>query len=108
MEPDTIKKIRDELLKQYSGDDTLVDELLEVFRDEIPGLIRGIKDAIEARDAALLATHAHTCKSATGAVGLKEAMKIIALIEQAAKQGDIENARSHYKQLESELRIFLG
>jgi CheY-like chemotaxis protein/HPt (histidine-containing phosphotransfer) domain-containing protein len=99
--------IREELLKQYSGDEQLANELIGIFREELPKLVRGIKDAIEAGDAALIATQAHTCKSATSVVGLKEAANIIAMIEESAKRGELENALPHYERLESELKFFL-
>lgn len=107
-ETDPLKKIKEVLLIQYEGDERLVEELLEVFRNEIPGLVRRIRDAVEARDFAHLAMHAHACKSAVGAVGLTAASEIVSTIENAAKTEDIENAARNYEKLTRELKSFLN
>ena len=107
-ETDQLKKSKDALLIQYEGDEQLVEELLEVFRNEIPGLVRKIRDAVEARDPAHLAMHAHACKSAVGAVGLTAAREIVSAIERAAKAGDLENAARYYEKLTRELKSLLN
>jgi CheY-like chemotaxis protein len=107
-ETDQLKISKDALLIQYEGDEQLVEELLEVFRNEIPGLVRKIRDAVEARDPAHLAMHAHACKGAVGAVGLTAAREIVSAIETAAKAGDIEHAARYYEALTRELKSFLN
>jgi signal transduction histidine kinase/DNA-binding NarL/FixJ family response regulator/HPt (histidine-containing phosphotransfer) domain-containing protein len=103
-----LKKIKDALLIQYEGDGQLVEELLEVFRNEIPGLVRKIRDAVDAREPENLAMHAHACKSAVGAVGLTAAREIASAIEKTAKEGDLESAARHYEELARELKVFLN
>jgi hypothetical protein len=99
--------IRNELLKRYEGDSSLVEELLELFRGELPGLLRKIQDALDARNSQLLEMHAHACKSAAGAVGFNSLLELSRQIEQSAKSGDFETARSAYQRLAAETRIFM-
>ena len=104
---DPAATIRDRLLKTYAGDTALVDELMEIFREEIPDHLRKIGEALESRDADLLRRQAHTLRSAVGAVGLKSAGEHACAIEEAAMAGDLGSARAHYERLEKELRVFL-
>jgi signal transduction histidine kinase/DNA-binding NarL/FixJ family response regulator len=96
--------IREELLARYSGDVKLVEELLSVFRDELPDLLRKIREALEARDAALTGQRAHACRSALGAVGFTSALELATDMEMSAKSGDIESAGRDYEKLESVLK----
>lgn len=100
--------LRKELLELYSGDVKLVEELLSVFREEIPVLLRSIREALEARDAALLGQRAHACRSALGAVGFTSALELATAVESSAKSGDVDGAGRSYAKLESVLKDFLG
>ena len=100
--------IRNELLTRYAGDSALVEELLELFREEMPVLLRKVGDALEGRNARLLEMQAHACKSAAGAVGFNALLESARQIEQAAKEGDFEAARSSYERLVDETRTALN
>ena len=102
-----MNKIREELLVRYSGDYALVEELLELFRGEIPGLLEKIADALDARNAGLLEMQAHACKSAAGAVGFDFILELSRQIEQSARSGDFDAARSSYQRLVDEVRTVL-
>ena len=96
------------LLERYSGDSKLVEELLRVFGSEIPGLVRKVKEALDARDAALIEMRAHALKSAVGTVGFTSAQELAASIERAAKSGELDEATRQFQRLEAELQDFLN
>jgi signal transduction histidine kinase/ActR/RegA family two-component response regulator/HPt (histidine-containing phosphotransfer) domain-containing protein len=100
--------MRAELLERHSGDETLVDELLEVFRREIPEIARKIRESLDVRDVALVQLQAHACKGAAGAVGFASLAELAHAIEYAAEAGDIESAGIHFMKLEQELHRFLN
>ncbi len=100
-------KMRREILDWYAGDEKLVDEVLELFKEEIPSIVNKVRDALAAGDVALLELHAHSCKSAAGSVGFASFASLASLVEQAAKNGDLVAAGLQVQRLEQELRQFL-
>ncbi len=106
-EGDLRSAMRAEILDRYAGDAELVDELLQVFRTEVPLVMRKIREALDAGDSSLLELHAHSCKSAAGSVGFNSLASFAAAVEQAAKAGDLKTAGMHAAGLERELKIFL-
>ncbi len=97
-----------EILDRYAGDEKLVDEMLHLFKNEIPDIARRVRGALAAGDAALLELHAHSCKSAAGSVGFASLAALAEAVEQAAKNGDLASAGLRYQRLEQELQLFLS
>jgi CheY-like chemotaxis protein len=102
------EQMRSGMLDRYSGDVKLVDEILELFREEMPVITGKIRDAIDAGDADLLELHAHSCKSAAGSIGFTSLEKLAFGVEHAAKTGDINEAEIRYRELLQELQRFLN
>jgi signal transduction histidine kinase/DNA-binding response OmpR family regulator len=107
-ERDPWARMRALILDRYSGDEKLVEELLDVFRDEAPQILARIREALDARDAELLRLNAHACKSAAGTVGFDSLAALAAAMELSAKAGDIEGSALQYTKLDSELQWFLN
>jgi len=105
---DLLAELKAEILDRYSGDKQLVDELLLVCRQEVPRLVRNIREAYSSGDRALLEMHAHSCKSAAGSVGFSSLTGIAASLEQAARTNDLSDIEARLKMLEQEVQRFMN
>ncbi len=96
-----------ELLERVQGDTQLLDELVALFVEECPGLLSGIRTAIEARDADGLATTAHTLKGCVGNFCAAQAFQAALSLEMMGRSGDLAHATEAFAKLEQELNQVL-
>jgi HPt (histidine-containing phosphotransfer) domain-containing protein len=89
LEPQTIEMLRD--LKK-SESDGILGELVDIFRNQTPGLIDEIVSALEVRDALTLERAAHTLKGSSLNLGARGMADICQRVEYAAQVGDFGSA----------------
>jgi CheY-like chemotaxis protein len=93
----------DEALAQVGGDRDLLEEMAEIFLEEYPHHLAGIKNALAHRDALTLARLAHTLKGSVGNFAAKAPFETARRLEHIGRQGDLSQAAEILAQLEGEL-----
>jgi two-component system, sensor histidine kinase and response regulator len=88
------------LLRQEG--ENLFRELIELFKTEMPKGLKDLAQALDHGDSADAAIIAHTLKGTAGAFGAKRMSELAAAIDQAARAGSIEKARSMLVEFRSE------
>ena len=96
-----------ELLARVENDRELLTELLVMFRDELPGLLNTLHQAINLGDLAQAARVAHTLKGMSANLSLRRGTALIKDVEQAAQIGDISLIKNRLVPLDSEIAAFL-
>jgi len=96
-----------ELLARVENDRELLTELLVMFRDELPGLLNTLHQAIYLGDLAQAARVAHTLKGMSANLSLRRGTALIKDVEQAAQIGDIYLIKNRLVPLDSEIAAFL-
>ena len=90
-------------LDRLQGDRELLEELVDVFRDECPKLLTQVRDAVAASDAGKLKLAAHTLKGALSNFAARDAVEAARLLEQMGKEGDLAGTDEALAALEREL-----
>jgi CheY-like chemotaxis protein len=94
---------REELLAQCEGDEELMSELVSIFKENTPRIVRSIGEAIEKQDAPALAAHAHKVLSSLGAFGAEPSRRLARRLEQHGQENDFHGARDRLGQLRREI-----
>jgi signal transduction histidine kinase/DNA-binding response OmpR family regulator/HPt (histidine-containing phosphotransfer) domain-containing protein len=94
---------RNVALDRVQGDHELLREIVGLFFEETPALMRQIEEAIAHRDAKALERAAHTLKSSVGTFGAKAAFDVAQRLETLGRGGDFTNAEMAYAELEHEM-----
>jgi two-component system, sensor histidine kinase and response regulator len=93
---------REELLSQCDGDEDLMAELVSIFHDNTPRILRAVGEALEKGDAPALATQAHKLLSSLGVFGAGRARTLALRLEKHAEENDFGGARERFTELERE------
>ena len=94
---------RDAALEQVQGDEDFLDELYQIFYNEIPERKNSFSSAFGEGDAKRIASLAHSLKGVSLTIGAFGCKHIAEEVEHAAKGGDLETAREKYSRLEEVL-----
>ncbi|HSF17301.1 MAG TPA: response regulator [Vicinamibacteria bacterium] len=84
----------DELLAGVRGDRGLLQELIQLFKEDSHEMLETMGDAIRGREARKLATSAHAFIGALGNFASKRALDLARELERRARAGDLEDASS--------------
>ena len=98
---------REKALEGVEGDLELMGEIAEIFIDDCPRLVRSVRDALEANDAAALSDAAHALKGSTGVFAAEVATDLAAQLEQQGRAGSLDGARAMIEELEAEVARLL-
>ncbi|MEY2585211.1 MAG: hypothetical protein QOD80_1237, partial [Verrucomicrobiota bacterium] len=93
---------REELLSQCDGDEDLMAELVSIFRDNTPQILRAVGEAVTKGDAPAVATQAHKLLSSLGVFGAGRARTLALRLEKHAEENDFGGARERFTELERE------
>ena len=74
-------------LSRLEGDEHLGSEIIEMFLQECPKLLEGVRHATEQRNASLLERAAHTLKGSVGDMAAPQAFDAARTLEQMAREG---------------------
>lgn len=87
-------------LKQISGDD-FINELIDAFLDDAPGMINQMEAAVAARDIETFRRNAHSLKSNANTFGAIELGALAKELEFMGKEGnmDVGNRLDNLKQV---------
>lgn len=78
-------------------------ELTDLFLVDAPVALGAIADAVERRDAAAVARHAHGLKGSCGSIGANPMAAVCNALERAARDGRLDEAPGQLRALEEEL-----
>jgi HPt (histidine-containing phosphotransfer) domain-containing protein len=94
---------RDATLDRVDGNRELLQELIGLFFDEIPGLLSTIQETITQCDAKALERAAHTLKGAVGNFSAQGAYAAALRVEMIGRSGDLTHVAEAYVELEKEI-----
>jgi|GEM_PF-178940 len=93
---------REQLLSQCDGDADLMAQLVSIFHDNTPLILRAVGEAVEKGDAPALATQAHKLLSSLGVFGAGRARTLALRLERHAEENDFSGAKERFTELERE------
>jgi CheY-like chemotaxis protein len=91
---------RNAALDRVEGNKELLQEIIGLFFDEIPGLMSAIHDSMVRRDAQALKRAAHTLKGAVSNLGAEAACAAALQLEMLGRDEDLTNVEEEYAELE--------
>ena len=91
---------RELALDRVGGDEELLDEIVELYLGEYPGLLEQIQSAVHSGDANRLYRSAHTLKGSLGALGAEAAQQRAQDLETSGRQGQLGQAGTMLADLE--------
>ncbi|MEW5994971.1 MAG: Hpt domain-containing protein [Candidatus Zixiibacteriota bacterium] len=93
-------------LAAVDGDTALLKELLVLFRQEVPDVLKQINSAIQAQAPDDLRLHAHKLKGTLSILGANEAARTAAALETLARHNTLGDADVFYEQLVAQVHQF--
>jgi len=94
----------DEALARVEGDRSLLVDLVKLFFEDCPRLLRALRQAAQRRDAKRLEEAAHALKSSLGNFAAHDALAAVGSLEIMGRQGgDLAEAREACRALEAEI-----
>ena len=106
--PESLVFDREGVLDRLMGGEALAAKVTAVFTGLFPGMMTELRRALDAADAPLAQRQAHSIKGAAANVGAN-ALSVLALqMEQAAKEGKLEEVRRDLESLQSAFDAFLA
>ena len=94
---------RDELLERIGEDEELMNELIELFKEDYPEKIVDIQQGLESGDAESVRKSAHGLKGSAGNLSFNALSERAKNIELAAKSEDLDTAAAEFTLLMEEL-----
>jgi two-component system, sensor histidine kinase and response regulator len=91
------------LLRRVEGDRALLKELVLLFLEDTPKLMRDLRDAIAQGDSQRMVRGAHTLKGAIANFAAADAAELARSLETAVRQGNATSANELFLRLEAEL-----
>jgi two-component system, sensor histidine kinase and response regulator len=98
---------RAETLEKLGGDEKLFQEVLEIFLQEVPRHMAGLKQAITQGTAGTAQEISHTLKGELGYLGIPGISRKAAELEESARKSDLHSAEKLYEVFEVELSQIL-
>ncbi len=95
------------LLENCAGDESLVSEVLELFRKEAPGLLTDIGAAVTKGDPLAVKYTAHRLKGALASLAAGPCVTASRELELMGSNGELSQAAEMYGQLEREMQTLL-
>jgi len=104
----------EDFLDRIDGDVDLLKEVIEIFLEDMPGLLADLYAAIKHGDAASVERAAHTLKGATANISAKRMHLLAQQVQQSVKKKDdvpletlIDHFEKNFEELDRELRRYL-
>jgi HPt (histidine-containing phosphotransfer) domain-containing protein len=94
---------RQVLLERMGGDGELLDDVLTVFIEEIPGMMSELRAAVSGMDAPALERSAHSMKGALLNISADSPAELTRQLEQLGSAGQLDGVTGILVRLESEI-----
>jgi CheY-like chemotaxis protein len=98
---------RASLLERVEGDHELLAEMIHLFLGEAPRLLEAMRNALQRGDMLALEQSAHSMKGAAGNLSAPATARAASQLEQNAKNGDAESAKTSLAILEGAVEQLL-
>lgn len=95
------------MLARVDHDRELLCDLLSIFKEEFPGYIKSLEDAVVRKDAADVASVSHTLKGMLSNLALAKASASAARLEQLARTGETASLPDAFAAFEQEVHGLL-
>jgi len=89
---------------QQEGEPDIIRKLFDLFAADTPCRLAAIREAVESRNAAVLARQAHALKGSSAHLGARQMATLSATLQQIGEAGSLEAAASTLSQLETEFK----
>ncbi|MBD3168230.1 MAG: hypothetical protein GF307_02025 [candidate division Zixibacteria bacterium] len=86
-------------LETVEGDKDLLKELIEIFIDDYPAVIKSLNEAFDSKECGQVEKAAHRLKGAMSNFGSGQAVELAQKTEILAREGDFEGAQKVYTDL---------
>jgi two-component system, sensor histidine kinase and response regulator len=96
-----------ELLQRVDSDPVFLSDLIEIFREEYPGQIKNMEDAIARRDAGAVERAGHALRGALSNLAASGASSFAGEMEIMGKSGDLSHAGTKLAETENEVQRVL-
>lgn len=97
---------RDGVLDLVDGEVELLQELAEMFLEDLPGQVELIQNAIAASDASTVNSVTHQLKSSVGNLGGRASQEVIRKLEEASREENLSDANEQFAICQRELEQF--
>jgi len=97
--------LRVELLRRYGGDEQLLSDIIQLFLEDLPGMVDSIRNTLDAGEQEPLARSVHSLKGAVSNFDRAAAREAIVSMEQAAKAGDFDTSRQLFVAVELAMHV---
>ena len=95
-------------LERLGGDQELLQEVLEIFREEAPKHLAGLREAITQQDAESIERIAHSLQGELGYLGIAELSHGARELEARGRTSDFQGALSLFPPFEAAMARLLG
>jgi two-component system sensor histidine kinase/response regulator len=95
------------LLERVEGDQELLAEMIHLFQEDAPNLLKAMREALQAGDMAVLERSAHSLKGAVGNLSAKATAAAASQLESDAKNKDAESAKGSLVEVERAVKQLL-
>jgi HPt (histidine-containing phosphotransfer) domain-containing protein len=97
---------REELLERLGGAEALIPKFTGLFFKGVEPSLASLEEAIASGDSQKIRTSAHAIKGSSANIGAMKIRETAAMIEAAAKDGELEAAPERLIQLREQLEAF--
>jgi HPt (histidine-containing phosphotransfer) domain-containing protein len=97
---------REAVLDLVDGEVELLQELAEMFLEDLPGQIELIQNALATSDAAAVQSVTHQLKSSVGNLGGRAAQEVVRELEDASRENNLVDANEQFEICQRELKQF--
>ena len=94
-------------LSRVGGDADLLREVIELFLDDYPQALEGIRSAVAAQDAAALEHKAHSLKGSVSTFGARRAFEAALALEKQGRSKNLSGVENGLTQLEDALQALV-
>jgi PAS domain S-box-containing protein len=98
---------RASLLERVEGDQELLAEMIQIFKEEAPELMHAMHEALQSGDMTMLERSAHSLKGAAGNLSSKITANAALKLEQDAKNNDLRSAKESLAEVERIMKLLL-
>jgi len=98
---------RASLLERVEGDQELLTEMIQIFKEEAPALMNTMRNALQSGDWVVLERSAHSLKGAVSNLSSKAVASAALKLEQDAKNNDMEGAKRSLAEVEQVMKLLL-
>ncbi len=99
---------KDEILKRFDGEKEFLAELVEIFINDIPEQLSGIRKAVDDRNSKDLERSAHKLKGAVANFEEKAAFEVALQLEMMGRENRLDGVEEAYDTLMKEVECLVN